>query len=142
MASFLLRDGIELVGIETATGSTVIWCGLHDIDWPGRQCDTGFWVRKSAQGRGFATEATNALVRYAFGALGMRRIGLTHSAGNEPSRRIAERLGFSFEGIQKGANVLPGGNYADRYCYARFDIAGLPKLEVRWHVDWDNGRTD
>jgi RimJ/RimL family protein N-acetyltransferase len=142
MASFLLRDGIELVGIETATGSTVIWCGLHDIDWQGRQCDTGFWVRKSAQGRGFATEATNALVRYAFGALGMRRIGLTHSAGNEPSRRIAERLGFSFEGIQKGANVLPGGNYADRYCYARFDAAGLPELEVRWHVDRDNGGPD
>ena len=88
----------------------------------------------AAQGQGFATEATNALVRYAFGALGMRRIGLTHSGGNEPSRRIAERLGFSFEGIesiQKGANILPGGRCADRFCYARFDIAGLPDLEVQ-----------
>jgi hypothetical protein len=33
---------------------------LHDIDWKARQCDTGFWVRKSAQGHGFATESTNA----------------------------------------------------------------------------------
>ena len=72
------------------------------------------------------------MVRYAFGALGMRRIGLTHSGGNEASRRIAERLGFCFEGIQKGANVLPGGKHADRYCYARFGVADLPDLDVRW----------
>ena len=132
MASFILREGIELIGIEAGTGTAVIWCGLHDIDWQGYQCDTGYWVRKRAQGQGFATEAANALVRYAFGALGMRRIGLTHSGGNEASRRIAERLGFSFEGIQRGANILPGGKFADRYCYARFDIAGLPDLEVQW----------
>jgi RimJ/RimL family protein N-acetyltransferase len=132
MAGFILREGIELIGVETATGTAVIWCGLHDVDWQGRQCDTGCWVRKSAQGRGFATEAENALVRYAVGALGMRRIGLTHSGGNEASRRIAEKLGFSFEGIQRGANMLPGGKNADRYCYARFDVDGLPDLKVQW----------
>ena len=135
MASFILREGIELIGVEVATGTAVIWCGLHDIDWQGRQCDTGYWVRKSAQGRGFATEAANALVRYAIGALGMRRIGLTYSGGNEASRRIAERLGFSLEGIQKGANILPGGKCADRYYCARFDVAGLPGLEVQWPVE-------
>jgi RimJ/RimL family protein N-acetyltransferase len=137
MASFILREGIELIGVETATGIAVVWCGLHDIDWQGRQCDTGYWVRKSAQGQGFATEAANAMVRYAFGELGMRRIGLTYSAGNDASRCIAEKLGFSFEGVQKGANVLPGGKSADRYCYARFDLAGLPNLEVHWRANED-----
>jgi RimJ/RimL family protein N-acetyltransferase len=137
MASFILREDIELIGVEAATGTAVVWCGLHDIDWQGRQCDTGYWVRKSAQGRGFATEAANAMARYAFGALGMRRVGLTYSAGNEASRRIAERLGFCFEGVQKGANVLPEGKYADRYCYARLDLAGLPDLDVHWKSDRD-----
>lgn len=136
MASFILRESIELIGCDIATGQPVIWCGLHDIDWQGRQCDTGYWVRKSAQGQGFATEAGNALVRYAFGALDMRRIGLTHSSGNEASRRIAEKLGFSFEGIQRNANVLPGGKNADRYCYARFDVAGMPDLQVDWPGAW------
>lgn len=135
MAKFILREGIELIGVEAASGTAVVWCGLHDIDWEGRQCDTGYWVRQAAQRKGFATEAANALVRYAFGALGMRRIGLTYSGGNEPSRRIAERLGFSFEGIQKGANILPGGRCADKHCYARFDIAGLPDLLVQWPTE-------
>jgi RimJ/RimL family protein N-acetyltransferase len=62
----------------------------------------------------------------------MRRIGLTHSSGNEPSRRIAERLGFQLEGVQRAANMLPGGAFADRLCYARFGTEGLPELEVRW----------
>lgn len=132
MASFLLRETIELIGIERGTGKALVWCGFHDIDWKARQCDTGYWVRKSAQRQGIATETTNAMLRYAFGTLGMRRVGLTHSSGNEPSRRIAERLGFSFEGIQRRANMLPDGTSADKYCYARFDVAGLPDLEVSW----------
>jgi RimJ/RimL family protein N-acetyltransferase len=71
-------------------------------------------------------------VRYAFAALGMRRIGRTHSAGNDASQRIANKLGFSFEGIERNANPLPGGKWADRYCYARFDVADLPPLRVEW----------
>lgn len=132
IARFLQRDGIELLGIETVTEEPVVWCGFHDIDWKGRQCDTGFWVRRSAQGRNIATESTNAMVRYAFGALGMRRVGLTHSAGNEASRRIAEKLGFVPEGVQRAANPLPGGRIADRFCYARFGPEGLPPLDVHW----------
>ena len=58
-------------------GDGAITSAAVDIDWPGRQCDTGFWVRKSAQGQGFATEAANAIVRYGFGVPGMRRIGFT-----------------------------------------------------------------
>ena len=131
MASFLLREAIELIGIETQTGEAVVWCGFHDIDWQARQCDTGYWVRKSAQRRGVATETANAMLRYAFGALGMQRVGLTHSSGNEPSR-LAKRLGFAFEGIQRKANMLPGGKAADRHCYARFDVLGLSDLEVSW----------
>jgi RimJ/RimL family protein N-acetyltransferase len=132
MASFLLRENFELLGIEIATGKPVVWCGLHDIDWPAQQCETGYWVRKAAQGRGLATEAANALLRYAFGALGMRRVGLTHSSGNEASRRIAEKLGFTLEGVQRSAALLPGGRFADRLLYARFDTDGLPPLKVTW----------
>jgi RimJ/RimL family protein N-acetyltransferase len=132
MLSFRSRESIELLGIEVATVQPVVWCGFHDIDWQARQCDTGYWVRAGAQGRGIATEAANAMVRYAFCALGMRRVGLTHSGGNEASRRIAEKLGFVRKGIQRSANPLPGGRFADRYCYVLSDTADLPALDVRW----------
>ena len=132
MARFILREEIELTAIETASGQPVVWCGFHSIDWQARQCDTGYWVRRSAQNKGFATEATNALLRYAFDVLGIKRFGLTHAAGNEASRRVARKLGFAQEGIQRSASYLPNGQIVDRYCYARLDLVDLPALDVRW----------
>lgn len=132
IASFILREEFNLIGIELSSGQPVIWWSFYDLDWTARHCNTGCWVRKNAQGKGIATEATNAMVRYAFGALGMRRVGLTHSSGNEASRSIAERLGFALEGTQRAASVLPGGRVADRCCYARLNTAGLPELDVDW----------
>ncbi len=134
MAMFLLREEFNLVGIEIRSGQPVIWCGFHSMDWGSHQCETGFWVRKSAQGRGFATESTNALLRYAFEALSMRRVSITHAGGNQASRRVIEKLGFTPEGVQRGANILPGGRVADKHLYARFGTAGLPPLDVRWCV--------
>jgi RimJ/RimL family protein N-acetyltransferase len=129
---FLRREEFNLIGLDVSTGEPVIWCGIHDIDWQAHTCETGFWVRKSAHGRGFATESTNALLRYAFGALGMRRVGITHSAGNEASRRVVQKLGFTPEGVLPRANPLPGGRAADRHVYTRLDTAGLPPLAVTW----------
>jgi ribosomal-protein-serine acetyltransferase len=102
MASFLVRERIELIGIETQTGEAVVWCGLHDIDWQALQCDTGFGVRKSAQGRG--NRDRDCQCDSALGVRCTRNAAsrITHSLGNEPSRRIAERLSFALEGYSGG----------------------------------------
>ena len=114
MASFILREELNLVGVEIETGQLVVWCGFHNLEWSAHQGEIGFWVRKSAQGQGFATEATNALMRYAFKVLSFRRLGITHSAGNHASRRVIEKLGFIPEGVQRQANLLPDGRVEDR----------------------------
>ena len=132
MASFVLREEINLVGVEIGTGQLAVWCGFHNLEWSARQGETGFWVRKNAQGHGYATEATNALIRYAFKVLNFRRLGITHSAGNYASRRVIEKLGFIPEGIQRQANLLPDGRVADRHLYARFNADNLPDLDVQW----------
>ena len=67
------------------------------------------------------------MLRYAFGALGLRRVGITHSGGNEASRRVVEKLGFAPEGVQRLANLLPGERVADKHCYAR-PRSGRPTL--------------
>ena len=69
--------------------------------------------------------------------LGCGELVLRTQAEMKQAERIAERLGFAFEGIQRRANMLPGGKTADRYCYARFDVLDLPHLEVSWE-----GRAD
>jgi RimJ/RimL family protein N-acetyltransferase len=130
-AKFILREELNLVAFEKESGRPVVWTGLHNIDWPNRCFYTGYWTRASACGKGYATESTNALLRYAFNVLGAQRVGITHSDGNEASRRVIEKLGFAKEGVARLGGKTPAG-LVDQHCYARLDGEGLPALDVRW----------
>ena len=133
-ARFLLREDLRFTGIEKATGKPVLWTGLHQPDWDRRRFVIGYWVRKGAQGHGYAAESTNALLRYAFNVLAARRVEITHAAGNIPSQRTIEKLGFRPEGVMEKELLLPDGTYVDRLIYARMTIDGLPQLDVKWGV--------
>lgn len=62
------------------------------------------------QGTTAATEALVLLMRYAFETLGYRRFEWKCDALNAPSRRAAERLGFTYEGTFRQATVYKGRN--------------------------------
>jgi ribosomal-protein-alanine N-acetyltransferase len=51
--------------------------------------------------QGMATEAANAAIRYAFGHHGAKAISIGYFDGNEPSRRIVEKLGLQKVGVEK-----------------------------------------
>ena len=51
------------------------------------------------RGRGLGADAVAALCRYLFGEMGAHRVQLTTDVGNAAMRRVAERLGFTFEGV-------------------------------------------
>ncbi len=135
-AQFILREDIPLIGEERLTGRPVIWTGLHRIDWVGRKFVIGYWVRASAQGRGYATESTTALIRYAFGALKAHRVEIGHAAANEKSRRVIEKAGFRQEALFERAARLPGGRWDDDMRYAVLSPEAAPSLDVRWGAPW------
>ncbi|UFH50671.1 GNAT family N-acetyltransferase [Pseudomonas sp. KNUC1026] len=55
-----------------------------------------------------STEAQYLLMRYVFDTLGYRRYEWKCDSLNEPSRRAAQRLGFTFEGIFRQAVIYKG----------------------------------
>jgi RimJ/RimL family protein N-acetyltransferase len=59
----------------------------------------GYWLGPEARGRGAATEAVRLLARWAFAELGLARLELTCGPDNEASQHVAERCGFSLEGL-------------------------------------------
>jgi RimJ/RimL family protein N-acetyltransferase len=67
-----------------------------------------------------ATEAQYLLARYAFETLGYRRYEWKCDALNAASRRAAQRLGFSFEGIFRQHMIAKGRN-RDTAWYAMLD---------------------
>lgn len=62
----------------------------------------GYWLTREARGKGIATEALKLVSRWAFRDLGIERLELYTEPGNEPSQRVAERAGFTREGVLRG----------------------------------------
>src|SRR5262249_62262543 len=66
------------------------------------------------------TEATYLMMRRAFNELGFRRLEWKCDSLNAPSRRAAERRGFTLEGVFRNAKVVKGYN-RDTAWYAIMD---------------------
>ncbi|MGD0306596.1 MAG: GNAT family protein [Candidatus Acidiferrales bacterium] len=87
------QAGIALAGFHRINGDFVVRTAL-DLTDEQDVYETGYWAAAKYTGRGMATEAANAAIRYAFGHLGARAISIGFFDGNEASRRIVEKLGF------------------------------------------------
>jgi len=68
------------------------------------------WFAPAIQRTRQATEAIYLMARHSFDDLGYRRLEWKCDALNEPSRRAAERFGFTFEGVFRQHLVVKGRN--------------------------------
>ena len=53
-------------------------------------------------GKGYTTDAVNLLVDYLFGRKRVNRMQLNIHPSNTPSKKVAEKCGFTFEGLMRG----------------------------------------
>jgi [ribosomal protein S5]-alanine N-acetyltransferase len=72
---------------------------LIRMDWVHRRGEAGYWLAREARGRGHATRALRLICAWGFAALGLERVDLYAATGNQASQRVAERAGFSREGV-------------------------------------------
>jgi ribosomal-protein-serine acetyltransferase len=98
-ARFLERTDLRYHAFLRSTGKLVLCGGLHRIDWDARKFEIGYWLRSPYAGRGYATEAVRGLERLAIQQLGANRIEIRIDRNNARSIRVAERLGYTLEGI-------------------------------------------
>ena len=81
---------------ELATGELVGCCGLRPHGEG--EYELGFHLRPEFWGRGYASEAANAVIGYAFRTLHARTLFAGHHPENAASRRLLEKLGFTHVG--------------------------------------------
>lgn len=93
--------------------------------------EIGYWMARPHRARGLLTEAARAVVDWGLdpAGLGAARIEWRAMVGNVASARVAQRLGFRYEGTLRQALVTPSGRH-DAW------IAGLLASDDRDRQDW------
>ena len=72
---------------------------LQEVRLDQGRASVGYWLAPAARGRGVAAHSVRLLARWAFAELGLARLELTCGPDNEASQRVAERCGFTREGL-------------------------------------------
>lgn len=94
-------------------------CGsvrLKDIDMSDRKAKIGYFIGQRFTGKGIVSSAVFTVLEFCFGPLNLNRIELRCASGNEPSKRVAERLGFVHEGVLRQEEYL-NGVFVDHHIY-------------------------
>lgn len=95
--------------------------GLNDIHAGHRRGEIGYWLMPEHRGQGIGRECVATLLAFAFGTLGLHRIGAEVDIDNprsSRSSRLLEQLGFQFEGIRRGYE-FKAGKALDLRCCSR-----------------------
>ncbi len=115
LASFAILDSAE----STLLGS-IGFVGIPEFG----VVEIGYWVGRNVRNRGVATAATRVICDWALDDLGFNRVDWQAYVGNDASRRVAQRCGFSFEGVLRSRG-FQRGVFRDVW------IAGLLKTDRR-----------
>lgn len=89
----------EFVIVERATGRSIGTVGLGEIDHKNLRAEYGILIGEAdARGKGYAREASELVLSYAFDELELRRVYLHVLADNHAAIRLYEQVGFRLEG--------------------------------------------
>lgn len=92
-------DGKSMICTIIYNNNVVGVIGINKISHELKKTNLGYWLSADYRGKGIVTRSTQAMVDYTFNDLGMTKVEIKSAVANKASRAVAERLGFTLEGI-------------------------------------------
>jgi RimJ/RimL family protein N-acetyltransferase len=93
--------------VDAAGGTVLGSLGLRLADLPPGVAEAGYWVAREARGRDVATHALRLGARWLLALPGIERLQLRADVLNAPSQRVAEKAGFTREGVLRSLHYNP-----------------------------------
>ncbi|MBD2868971.1 GNAT family N-acetyltransferase [Paenibacillus arenilitoris] len=116
---FIERNDLRLLLVHKETGQLVGSSGLHRIDWQARKFEIGYWVRTAFEKQGYVTEAVNGITNFAIQELQANRIEIRCDSRNSRSAKVAERAGFTLEGILRNDKCDVDGSLRNTMIFSK-----------------------
>jgi ribosomal-protein-alanine N-acetyltransferase len=101
-------EALAMIIADAGTGELLGSIGLLRFEWEHRRGEIGYWLARDARGRGAATRAVNLVAPWALRELDLARLALMTDLDNRASQRVAERAGFTREGILRAYEERKG----------------------------------
>ena len=92
----------------------------HFINRESNKTEIGYWLGAAYTGKGIITRACRSVITNLFAHEKMHRVEIQCVVENKPSRAVAERLGFTLEGIKRESDWITSA-YRDHCMYALLD---------------------
>ena len=103
--------------IDEASQAFLGGSGVNSINWIDRFANLGYWVRKSALGRGIGEMALHETAEYIFESTDLNRLEIVISTENEHSLAVVRAAGAAEEGVLRDRLYLHGEAH-DAYIFA------------------------
>lgn len=109
-------SGARVAIAQAADRVFIGWCSLSKWNPSYRSARLGYCLDCAAWGKGFATEAAGALLKWAFDTLDLNRVQAETDTRNIASSRVLEKLGFVREGTLR-EDCIVDGEVSDSWVY-------------------------
>jgi RimJ/RimL family protein N-acetyltransferase len=103
------RDGTRAgFAVRDHEGTFLGFAAVVDLDLGAREGEIGYMVVPEARGRGVASRTVELLTRWCFDVLALERLELRIDTENTGSAKVAERAGYSLDGVLRNVHVKDG----------------------------------
>lgn len=103
-------------GIQTKEGTFIGAMGV-ETDKDGKCTNFGYWLGEEFWGKGYASEAVNVALAFAFNKLKLRKVEARVHDNNPASQRVLEKAGFQKEGLSRQSYKRRDGEIFDVIMY-------------------------
>ncbi|MBO4579592.1 MAG: GNAT family N-acetyltransferase [Clostridiales bacterium] len=117
ISSYEDNDCYRWAVIERSSGECIGQAAFFLVDTSGHFAEIEYCIGSSFQKKGYATEATRALIKYGFEEIGLNKVQICVRPSNMPSRKVIEKCGFCYEGTLREYFYIDD-HYEDRMYFS------------------------
>ena len=117
IGSYEREDYYRWAVIEKASRECIGQIAYFLVDSKNHFAEIEYCIGSAFQCKGYATEATKAVIDYGFNEINLHKVQICTKTINAPSKRVIEKCGFTYEGTLRDYFYM-NGEYVGRLYFS------------------------